>query len=166
MRLFLLFKIFIFCCNILLGIISSLSISLHLSMTYLLLCSALRCFVSCNRLSFYMPPPSHHCSHCPHTMYVEADRAVLHSTNVCLYTDLVDTFCNNARENTCIKDFTSLPWPRYHQSCKLLHPGLAMFTPPRRRAGSILPPMMVFSTIDSTSCGVTRPYHTPTPCGM
>jgi len=54
----------------------------------------------------------------------------------------------------------------YHQSFKLAQPGLDKFTPPRSKGARTSPPIIVFCTIDSTSCVVTRPYHTPDPCGV
>lgn len=55
---------------------------------------------------------------------------------------------------------------QYHQSWSALHPGLARFMPPRRIGGSTCPSMIVFFTMDSTSCGVTRPYQTLVPWGL
>jgi hypothetical protein len=66
------------------------------------------------------------------------------------------------RPNTCPMGLET----DVYQSFKLLQLGLDKFKPPRSSGGSTRPLTMVFSTMDSMSWGVTRPYHTPEPDGV
>ena len=54
----------------------------------------------------------------------------------------------------------------YYQSLRVLQLGLERFRPPRSRGGSTRPLRIVLITIESTSCGVTRPYQIPDPEGV
>jgi hypothetical protein len=55
---------------------------------------------------------------------------------------------------------------RYYQSFRFWQFGRERLSPPRRRGGRTRPLMMVLVTIESTSCGVTRPYQIPDPEGV
>lgn len=53
-----------------------------------------------------------------------------------------------------------------YQSLSDFDSGRARLSPPRRSGGITLPLMIVSRTIASTTCVVTRPYHTDDPCGV
>jgi len=53
-----------------------------------------------------------------------------------------------------------------HQSFRFWQFGRERLSPPRRSGGRTRPLRMVLVTIESTSCGVTRPYQIPDPEGV
>jgi len=54
----------------------------------------------------------------------------------------------------------------FYQSLRVVQFGRERLTPPRNRGGKTRPSMIVFSTIELTSWGVTRPYQIPDPEGV